>query len=202
MGKQVHTFSNTSKTMRKTKFYLSIIFMCLSLSACSQSCKTNDPNVTNSSSGNDNTYVERFLPEWLVIDTSFINDCKTYYSKNLPMDTTTEFNAFPFVVEDSIGQKGLFVLVSLKRYDLLFINQFVILDEEDFCINASYVANLKLTKNFEALLFMIEPIDRDNLINAKGNAKFVSWGLYGSTQQMLDSVQTQNLIYLAKLSIQ
>ncbi len=181
--------------------YFSIICMCLSLTACSQSYSTPGKN-TNNPSSNGNTTTEIVVPEWLVIDSTFISDCKTYYSKNLQMDTTSAFNAFPFVVEDSIGQKGLFVLVSMKRHDLLFISQLALLDEEDFCINASYVANLKLTNNFEALLFMIEPIERDNLINSNGNLKFVSWGMYGSTQQALDSTQTLNLVELAKLSIE
>ena len=189
--------------MSKIKFYFSIILMCFALTACSQSCDTNNPSIGGSSGNNQTTTeTEVVQPEWLLVDTSFIDNCKIYYSKYLPIDTTSSFNAFPFVVEDSIGQKGLFVLVSLKRYDLLFINQFAMLDEEDFCINASYVANLKLTKNFEALLFMIEPVERNNLIDAKGNIKFVSWGLYGSTQYSLDTAQTKSLIGLAKLSIE
>lgn len=182
--------------------FLMIITFGLCLNACAK-CSHKPPkdNPGNNTATTQTVEPKDTVPEWLVIDSNMIDDCVAYYSKNIIYDTTSAFNCFPFVVIDTLGNKGMFFIVSLKRYDLLYINQVGVMDENNHVASAGYVEKVGLKDQFESTLFILEPIECDLVLKFDGNLSFNGWGLFGSSMQKLDSVQTENFRELVKLSL-
>lgn len=188
---------NTKKKMNKIRLYFILLFMCVTLTSCGSCDKPPivEPN------GNTNTNIETHkdtVPDWMIVDSSFIKDCVTISSKNMTMDNS-EFNVFPFVVKDTTSQSGLFAIVSLKRYDMLYIGQLAIMDDNDYSVSAGFITKLQVGEYFESMLFVFEEVEVNTLLKMKEPFRFNAWGLFGSVQITLDSVQSQNLIELVKL---
>lgn len=188
---------NTKKKMNKIKLYFILLFVCVTLTSCGSCDKPPivEPN------GNTNTNIETHkdtVPDWMIVDSSFIKDCVTISSKNMTMDYGV-FNVFPFVVKDTAGQSGLFAIVSLKRIDMLYIGQLAIMDDNDYSVSAGFITKLQVKEYFESMLFVFEEVEVNTLLKMKEPFRFNAWGLFGSVQITLDSVQSQNLIELVKL---
>ena len=184
--------------MKKLKLLLTVLILSFTCASCDGCVRPPEPpdNPTVTVTDNDT------LPSWIVTVSGFVNNCVTFYSVNLPLDTNKGFSVFPFVVKDTNGSSGLFALVSLKRYDLLFVNQFAVISDNETSVSASYVSNIILKEGFEAMLFVFEPVERDSLIKMEGRFKFATWGLFGSDQMELDTSQSENLVELAKLTLE
>lgn len=187
---------NTKKKMNKIRLYFILLFMCVTLISC-ESC--DKPPIVEPN-GNTNTNIETpkdSVPDWMIVDSSFIKDYVTISSKNMTMGTV--LNVFPFVVKDTAGQSGLFAIVSLKRYDMLYIGRLAIMDDNDYSISAEFITKLQIKEYFESILFMFDEVEVNALLKMKEPFRFNAWGLFGSVQIQLDSVQSQNLIELVKL---
>jgi len=118
----------------------------------------------------------------------------------MTMDTTSVFNVFPFVAKDTTGQSGLFAIVSLKRYDMLYINQLAVTDENDFMVSAIFLKKIQIRSNFESVLFWFDEPEMNGMQELSGDLKFNAWGTFGSAQVCFDSVQTENFMVLVKLA--
>ena len=175
--------------------YVLLCVLCFVFNACG-SC--NRPPIEPGNT-DTNIFVKDTIPEWMIVDSNFIENCVTYCSKNIMLDTNSSYSVFPFVVKDTSNESGLFAIVSLKRYDMLYINQLAVTNNYDHQASASLVTHLQIRDNYESLLFMIEPIEVDSILKMYPDIQFNSWGMFGSVQIRLDSVQSINLIELAKL---
>lgn len=190
---------NTKKKMNKIRLYFILLFMCITLTSCGSCDKPPVVEPNGNTNINTETQTKDTVPDWMIVDSSFIKDCVTISSKNMIMDTTSMFNVFPFVVKDTMGQSGLFAIVSLKRYDMLYIGQLAIMDDNDYSVSAGFITKLQVNDHFESMLFVFEEVEVNALLKMKEPFKFNAWGLFGSVQIPLDSVQSQNLIELAKI---
>lgn len=190
---------NTKKKMNKIRLYFILLFMCITLTSCGSCDKPPVVEPNGNTNTNTETQTKDTVPDWMIVDSSFIKDCVTISSKNMIMDTTSMFNVFPFVVKDTMGQSGLFAIVSLKRYDMLYIGQLAIMDDNDYSVSAGFITKLQVKDHFESMLFVFEEVEVNALLKMKESFKFNAWGLFGSVQIPLDSVQSQNLIELAKI---
>lgn len=189
---------NTKKKMNKIRLYFILLFMCITLTSCG-SCDKPPVEPNGNTNTNTETQIKDTVPDWMIVDSSFIKDCVTISSKNMIMDTTSAFNVFPFVVKDTTGQFGLFAIVSLKRYDMLYIGQLAIMDDNDYSVSAGFITKSQVKDHFESMLFAFEEVEVNALLKMKEPFRLNAWGLFGSVQIPLDSVQSQNLIELAKL---
>lgn len=138
------------------------------------------------------------LPSWMVVNNNIAEGYVSYSSTNIKFDTIVPLNVFPFVVKDTAGNGGLFVLVTLNRYDMLYIGQLNVSDENDYAVIAEYVSNVSTKAHSESHLFMIDEKDLP-FFKDKKSLRFNIWGIYGSVYMRLDSVQTANVIWLANM---
>jgi len=138
------------------------------------------------------------LPSWIVVDDNVAEGYVSYSSSNIKFDTVVPLNVFPFVVKDTAGNSGLFVLVTLNRYDMLYVGQLSVSDENNHAVTAAYVSNVSAKEHSESHLFMIDEKDLP-FFKDKKSLRFNIWGIYGSVYMILDSVQTANVIWLANM---
>lgn len=190
---------NIKKKMNKIRLYFILLFVCITLTSCGSCDKPPVVEPKENTNTNTETQVKDNVPDWMIVDFSSIKDCVTISSKNMTMDTTSAFNVFPFVVKDTIGQSGLFAIVSLKRYDMLYIGQLAIMDDNDYSVSAGFITKLQVKDHFESMLFVFEEVEVNALLKMKEPFKFNAWGLFGSVQIQLDQAQSEQLIELAKL---
>lgn len=138
------------------------------------------------------------LPSWVVVNDNVAEGYVSYSSSNIKFDTVVPLNIFPFVVKDTAGNSGLFVLVTLNRYDMLYVGQLNVSDENNHAVTAEYVSNVSAKAHSESHLFMIDEKDLP-FFKDKKNLRFNIWGIYGSVYMRLDSVQTSDVIWLANM---
>jgi len=184
--------------MNKNIFAI-VLFLITALFVSCNSCCTE--TIKTSNNGNTETNITEYkLPDNIVCDSSFLDGCVSYSSKNMKIDLSVNTNVYPFVVKDSIGSKSMFVLFTTNRYDKLYISQMNITDSEDYAINTNYVSNIKTNSKYESMLFYIDNKDYDFLIRPNGNIKVNVWGLFGSMSVKLDSIQTKSFSELAEFA--
>ena len=167
--------------------------------ACKVSCNSSKQDNTKPVVTNDGVVQVDTLPSWIVANNNIAEGYVSYSSSNIPFDTVAPLNVFPFAVKDTSGNSGMFVLVTLNRYDMLYITALNICDNNDYAITADYVKCISKKEHSESHLFMIRPEDSVFFTNKIETLKFNIWGLFGSICQKLDTTQTANVVYLANM---
>jgi len=180
--------------MKRIIVYLFSLCLLVCAASCGCNRQDNKPVVTT-----NDTVIADTLPSWVVVDNNIAEGYILYSSSNMKFDTVVPLNIFPFVVKDTTGDCGLFILVTMNRYDMLYIGQLSILDEYGRAVNAEYVSDISAKSHSESHLFMINEKDLFFFDDSKKSLRFNLWGIYGSVYQLFDTTQTADITYLAKM---
>ena len=168
------------------------------LFACLVSCRQCIPETEEPVAQANVPVQTEVLPSWMVVNKNIAEGYVSYSSSNIPFDTVAPLNVFPFVVKDTNGGSGMFVLVTLNRYDMLYVGQLNVSDEAGYAVTAEYVNDISIKAHSESHLFMINEKDLP-FFRDKRSLRFNIWGIYGSVYLKLDTTQTANVVYLATM---